>query len=196
MPRAVAAGLPDIAVSADVGRLLMLLTSMTGSGAGARLALELVTLAGYSGTWMARGLAPGGKLVTIEPEPKHADFAQRTFVECGVADRVTVQRAGALEILPRLASEYGTEALDVIFFDAIKAEYPAYFEAAAPLLKPGGLLIADNTLGGGDWWIDAAPGANNSRDAVDRFNRMVAGDPRFDAACVPIREGVMIARRR
>ena len=70
MPRAVAAGLPDIAVSADVGRLLMLLTRMTGNGKGARLAIEVGTLAGYSGIWIARGLASGGRLITIEPNEK------------------------------------------------------------------------------------------------------------------------------
>ena len=87
-PRAVAAGLPDIAVSADVGRLLMILTSMTGGGSGARLAVEVGTLAGYSGIWIARGLAPNGKLYTVEPEKLHADFAQEQFKIAGVADRV------------------------------------------------------------------------------------------------------------
>src|SRR5687767_13276112 len=78
-PRAVAAGLPNIAVTADVGRLLMMLTRMTANGAGARLAIEVGTLGGYSGIWIARGLAPGGRLITIEPDATRAAFAEREF---------------------------------------------------------------------------------------------------------------------
>lgn len=196
MGRAVEGGLPDIAVSADVGRLIGLLTSMTGGGAGARLAIEVGTLAGYSGVWIARGLAPGGRLITIEYDPKHAAFARRTFDEAGVADRVEVRTGAALDVLPELARELGPESVDVALLDAVKTEYPAYFRTLRGMIRPGGLLLADNALGGGEWWIDDAPGANASRDAVDRFNRAVAADPHFETACVPIREGLLIARRR
>src|SRR5262249_48110707 len=94
-------GLPDIAVNAEVGRLLLMLTSMTR----ARLALEIGTLGGYSGIWIARGLAKGGKLVTIEAEPKHAEFAQEQFRRAGVADRVQIRRGLALDVLRQLAGE-------------------------------------------------------------------------------------------
>ena len=104
-PRAVAAGLPDIAVSADVGRLLMLLTAMTGGGRGARLALEVGTLAGYSGIWIARGMAPGGRLITVESEPSHADFAEREFRAAGVSGSVEIRRGAAMRVLPSLAEE-------------------------------------------------------------------------------------------
>lgn len=195
MGRAVAAGLPDIAVSADVGRLLMLLCSMTNGGQGARLALELGTLAGYSGIWIARGLAPSGKLLTVEPEAKHADFAEREFRAAGVSERVRVLRTTALFALDELMREHGPGSFDFVFLDALKEEYPAYFERAALLLRVGGLLAADNALGSGSWWIDTPRGESVLRDAVDRFNRMAAGDERFAAACVPIREGVLIARK-
>lgn len=201
-PRALEAGLPDIAVDGAVGRLLTLLCSTTSGGRGARLAVELGTLAGYSGVWIARGLAPGGRLITVEPEAKHADFAQRTFESCGVGDRVEVRRGFALEEIARFSAEFGPGSIDFAFLDAVKTEYPAYFEGLRALIAPGGLLVADNALGG-SWWIDqvgerAAPSEEHraTREAVDRFNRMVAADSAFETACVPLREGVLIARRR
>jgi predicted O-methyltransferase YrrM len=192
--RAVAAGLPDIAVSADVGRLLMLLTGMTGGGRGARLAIELGTLAGYSGIWITRGLAAGGRLITIESNDAHADFAQREFAAAGLAAVVELRRGPALQVLPALAAEVGPGSVDLVFIDAVKREYPDYFSVVRPLIAVGGLLVADNVLGSQSWWIDVPPG-NPDRDGADRFNRIVAADPDFEAIAVPIREGVLIARR-
>jgi predicted O-methyltransferase YrrM len=192
--RAVAAGLPDIAVSPDVGRFLMILTSMTGGGRGARVAIEVGTLGGYSGIWLARGLAPGGRLVTIEPEARHADFAEREFAAAGLASVVQIRRPG-LMVLPDLAREFGDGGVDVVFMDALKREYPQYFEAIRPAIAVGGLLIADNVLGSNRFWIDAAPGSNADRDGADALNRMLAADPDFEAAAVPLREGVLVARR-
>lgn len=195
VPRAVAAGLPDIAVSADVGRLLMILTGMTGGGRGATLAIEVGTLGGYSGIWIARGLAPGGRLVTIEPEPKHADFAEREFAAAGLAGSVDLRRGTGLDLLPRLAAELGAGAVDLVFLDAIKREYSEYFAAIRSSIAVGGLLVADNVLGSHHWWIDEAPGRNPDRDGADRLNRMLAADPDFEAVALPIREGVLVARR-
>lgn len=193
MDRAVAAGLPPIAITADVGRLLKLLTSMTNDGRGARLAVEIGTLAGYSGIWIARGLGEHGRLVTVEIEPKHADFAQAEFERAGVADRVSIMRCGGLEAIDRIARD-GVE-IDFVFLDADKREYPAYCEKIVPLITRGGLLVADNVLGSGNWWIDDPRGSNESRDAAERFSRMMVDDHRFETVCVPIREGVLIARR-
>ena len=78
----------------------------------------------------------------------------------------------------------------------MKVEYCDYLERAAPLLRPGGLLIADNTLGTGSFWITDPPGESENRDAIDRFNATVAGDPHFEAMVVPIRQGLLVARRR
>lgn len=195
MPRAMAHGIPAIAISPDVGRFLSLLVGLSNGGRGATRALELGALAGYSGIWIARALAPGGTLITIEPEPKHAAFARREFERAGVSDRVEVFEQLAIPALESLNAESAQGTFDFILFDAIKTEYPEYFRLIAPLLKPGGLLVADNALGSGSWWIDQPPGASPERDAIDAFNRMVASDPRFEAACAPIREGVLIARR-
>ncbi len=195
MPRAVAAGLPDIAVSGDVGALLRLLTMMAcGDSASRGKVLELGTLAGYSGIWIALGLPADGRLITIEFNPVHAEFAKGEFRRAGVGEKVRVITGAALDVLPSLAQELGPGSLDLVFIDAIKTEYNEYLRLVRPLLRRGGLLVIDNALGSGHWWIDDAPG-DPSHEAVDRMNRAVAADAGFAAACVPSREGVMIARK-
>lgn len=185
-----AAGLPEIAVSSDVGRLLDLLVRTTR----ARRIVEFGTLGGYSGVWLARALAPGGKLTTVEIDPARAEFARGWFARAGLGDRVEVVVGAALDVLPGILKGIAPGELDVAFVDAVKTEYPAYFEALRGHIAPGGLYIADNALGSMSWWIDQE--GVPDREGVDRANRMAANDPDFDAACVPIREGVMVARRR
>ncbi len=189
MQEAVAAGLPPIAVTAEIGRLLMMLTSMTRG----RLAVEVGTLGGYSGIWIARGLARGGRLITIESEPHHADFAETQFARAGVADRVEVRRGPALEVLPQLAGELGSESVDVVFIDADKMEYPDYWRAVRPMIAVGGIVTADNVLGSNDWWINQL--SEPRRRAADELNRLVADDDDFDAVAVPLKQGVLIGRR-
>jgi caffeoyl-CoA O-methyltransferase len=189
MPAAVRLGLPDIAVSADVGRLLKILTAMTRG----RLAIEVGTLGGYSGIWIARGLAPNGKLITIEPEDLHADFAVKQFQIAGVADRVELRRGTGLNVLAALAKELPAGSVDVVFLDAIKSEYPDYWQIVRPLIAVGGLIIADNVYGSGDWWIDDE--TNPTRKGADQFNRLMAGDSAFEAVAVPLRQGVLVGRR-
>lgn len=189
MDEATRAGLPDIAVSPEVARLLKMLTQTTPG----RLAIELGTLAGYSAIWIARGLKPGGKLYTVELDDKHADFAQDQLAKAGVDDRVELIRGAGIEVLEDLAQRLAPGSVDVVFFDAIKTEYPAYFERARPLIAVGGWLIADNVLGAGSWWIDDEE--NASRAAVDELNRTLAADDDFEATCVPLREGLLLAQR-
>lgn len=184
MERAVEAGLPPIAVSADVGRLLKILAAMTDG----RLAIELGTLAGYSAIWIARGLAEDGRLLTVEHEDAHADFAQAEFEKAGVADKIEIIRGAALDVLPQIAGEVDTSSVDFVFIDARKSEYVDYFRLLKPLIKVGGLLVADNVYATGAGWIDEGHG-------TDEFNRMIAADPDFDAVATPMREGVLIARR-
>lgn len=196
MDRAVEAGLPRIAVSADVGRLLMVLAELTcGSSASPRV-VEVGALGGYSALWLARGMGGKGRLVTIEPEPGHAAFARDEFARAGMSDRIELRESTGLDELPRLLEELGEGSVDVVFLDAIKSEYRGYAEHAAGLLRPGGLLIADNCLGS-SWWITDAPGTDEGRDAVDAFNRWIAGEESgFLACCVANREGLVVARKR
>ncbi|MGH8870876.1 MAG: O-methyltransferase [Acidimicrobiia bacterium] len=184
MDEALAAGLPAISVGPDVGRLLMILTSMTAG----RLAVEVGTLGGYSGIWITRGLRPDGRLITIEYEPKHADFAQLQFERAGVSDRVELRRGAGVEVLSQLAEELGPGSVDVLFLDAVKSEYGDYFRIARPLIPVGGLVIADNVYGIGVGWIDEGHG-------TDEFNRLIAADSDFEAVAFPFREGVLIGRR-
>src|SRR5688572_4844830 len=159
MDEAIAVGLPAIAVGPDVGRLLMILTAMTRG----RLAIEVGTLAGYSGIWIARGLARDGRLITIESEPAHADFAQREFETAGVSAAVEIRRGAAMDVLPVLAADLEPASVDFVFLDATKREYPDYFAVIRPLIAAGGLLVADNVLGSRTWWIDAPAGRSADR---------------------------------
>lgn len=184
MSRAVDAGMPPIAVSADVGRLLKILVSMTPG----KLAIELGTLAGYSAIWIARGLADDGRLITVEYEDAHADFAEKELEKAGVADKVEVVRGAALDVLPSIADRVGEGSVDFVFVDARKSEYVDYFRILRPLLNVGGLYVADNVYATSAGWIDQGQG-------TDEFNRLIASDPDFDAVATPMREGVLIARK-
>jgi predicted O-methyltransferase YrrM len=184
MARAIDAGMPPIAVSADVGRLLKILVSMTPG----HLAIELGTLAGYSGIWIARGLAEDGRLITVEHKDAHADFAEEEFKKAGVAEKVEVVRGAALDVLPGIADRVGKRSVDFVFVDAHKAEYVDYFHILKPLLKVGALYVADNVYATSAGWIDQGQG-------TDEFNRLIASDPDFDAVATPMREGVLIARK-
>ena len=175
-------GLPPIAVSADEGRLLqVLLTSIR-----ARRVLEVGTLGGYSAIWMARVLPDDGELVSIEIEPRHAEFARRYIQRAGLADRVDIRIGRALDVLPSLDGE----KYDAVFIDADKEPMPNYFEWALRLLRPGGLIIADNTLWGGRVLDNAE--RDEKTTAVREFNRRMATDPRVLSILVPTHDGVAI----
>lgn len=185
MDRAVQAGLPRFAVSPDVGRLLMILASLTPG----RLAIELGTLAGYSAIWIARGMAPEGRLLTVERDEAHAAFAQGELRRAGLEDRVEIVRGAALDVLGDLAERLAPSSVDFVFIDAAKSEYVEYFRMLKPLIAPGGVVVADNVYATGQGWIDEGYG-------TDDFNRLVASDADFEATATPMREGVLIARRR
>jgi predicted O-methyltransferase YrrM len=198
MSRAIAEGIPDIAVSPETGRFLSLLARMAGGlggGGGARMIVEVGTLAGYSTIWLSRGLAPGGRIVTLELNPKHADFAQREFARAGIAARVQIRRGPALESLTTMARTMPPASVDMVFLDCVKTEYPEYFRIVRPMIRAGGLLVADNILSSNTWRIDDGPGSSPDRDAVDEFNHLVAADPAFESIGVPIGNGVLVARR-
>src|SRR5205814_1026973 len=112
----------------------------------------------------------------------------------GLAGRVRVEVGPALEVLPRVAAELGPRSIELAFLDADRKEFEAYWAILRPLLAPGGLLVADNVLGSTTWWIDDA--GEPDRDAVDRFNRAIAGDPGLEATAVLTRHGLLVARRR
>jgi predicted O-methyltransferase YrrM len=139
-----AAGLPPISVSPNQGRLLMLLALAVG----ARRILEIGTLGGYSTIWLARALPPGGQLVTLEVDPRHAEVARGNLARAGLAGLVEVRLGAALDTLPQLAAEAGGP-FDLFFIDADKQSTPDYFAWALRLGRRGSLIIVDNVVRGG-----------------------------------------------
>ena len=137
----VAAGLPPISVTPNQGKLLQLLARMQG----ARKILELGTLGGYSTIWLARALPAGGRLITLEAEPRYAEVAQANIARAGLSELVELRVGPALQTLPELHAE-GAGPFDLIFIDADKQNYPGYFEWALRLSRPGTLIVGDNVV--------------------------------------------------
>lgn len=170
----VAAGLPTIAVSPAQGKLLMILARASG----ARRILEIGTLGGYSAIWLARALPGGGRLVSLELEPKHAGVARANIARAGLAGRVEVRVGPAVESLAHLAAE-GAEPFDFVFIDADKPGYVDYLHGAMRLSRPGTLIVADNVVRQGKV-LDAAGDDSNAQGAR-RFNEELAAEPRLSA---------------
>ena len=171
------AGLPPIAVSPLQGRLLGLLARAMG----ARRVLEVGTLGGYSAICLARGLAQGGRLVTAELEPHHAEVARANLARAGLADRVEVRVGPANETLRALARE-GAEPFDLVFIDADKSGYPEYFELALGLVRVGSVIVADNVVRDGE--VADADSADEAVRGVRRFLERVGGEPRVEATAI------------
>ena len=172
-----AAGLPSIQVAPNQGRLLQLLARALG----ARSILELGTLGGYSTLWLARGLNPGGRLVTLEAEPRHADVAEANFARAGLSGVITLRRGPALETLPRLASERAGP-FDLVFIDADKPSLPDYFTWCLRLSRPGTVIVVDNVVRDGE--VGDATSADPSVQGVQRMNALIAAEPRVSATAI------------
>ncbi|RTZ92087.1 MAG: O-methyltransferase [Bacillota bacterium] len=186
------AGLPAISVGATVGRWLTLLTAVCRDG-GSKLVVEVGTLGGASALALAGGLAADGKLITIEANPDHVEFARAAIQRSGET-RIDVRQGEGLTLLPELVEELGQGSCDLLFLDAIKTEYPGYLDAGLPLLRSGGLIVADNVLGAGDGWIPDSIDDEPSRVAIDQFNRRVSDHPRLQGTILPMRQGLLVAR--
>jgi predicted O-methyltransferase YrrM len=171
------AGLPEIAVSPNEGKFLMILAQAVG----ARSILEMGTLGGYSTIWLARALPPDGKLITLEFDPKHAEVASANVAGAGLADKVEVRVGKALDILPELAAE-GLGPFDLIFIDADKGNYPGYLEWAVRLSRPGTVIIGDNVVRDGKVIDPADP--DPSIQGVRRMNEIIAAEPRLCATAI------------
>ena len=171
------AGLPEIQVSANQGKLLHLLARMQG----ARRILELGTLGGYSTIWLARALPADGRLITLEYEAKHAEVARANFMRAGVDKLVDVRVGTALETLPQLEKE-GCGPFDLIFIDADKENYAGYFEWSLRLARRGTVIIADNVVRTG---AVIEPNSTDLRvQGVRRFLDLVAVEPRVSATAI------------
>ncbi|MEU6168765.1 O-methyltransferase [Streptomyces tanashiensis] len=187
-----AAGLPEIAVAPNQGKLLHLLASTQG----ARTVLEIGTLGGYSTIWLARALPADGRLITLEYDPAHADVARANIARAGLDKIVEVRTGAALDTLPRLEAE-GAGPFDLVFIDADKVNNPRYVEWALKLSRPGTLIIVDNVVRNGR--VATAhpddPAITGTREMFD----LVAREPRLDATAVQTvgtkgYDGLLLAR--
>jgi predicted O-methyltransferase YrrM len=172
-----AAGLPPISVSPNEGKLLHLLARLCG----ARAILEIGTLGGYSAIWLARALPRGGRLITLEADPAHAEVARANIARAGLADVVELRLGRAQETLPRLAAE-GRGPFDLVFIDADKPSIPEYFRWALELSRPGGVVVVDNVVRDGAV-LDAA-GGDPAVAGVRRLNELLAAEPRVSATTI------------
>lgn len=162
------AGLPDIAVSPTQGKLLNLLARVQG----ARNILEIGTLGGYSTLWLAKALPPGGRIITLEADPKHAEVARANISRAGYGNQVQVRLGAALDTLPELERER-VGPFDLAFIDADKRSNPDYFQWALKLSRRGGLIIVDNVVREGRV-LDAAsedPAVQGVRRLVEMMGR-------------------------
>jgi predicted O-methyltransferase YrrM len=172
-----AAGLPQINVAPNQGKLLHLLARIQG----ARRILEIGTLGGYSAIWLGRALPPDGRLITLEYDARHAEVARGNLARAGL-DGITEVRVGpALESLPKLAEEQ-QEPFDLVFIDADKVNNPHYVEWALKLTRPGSLIILDNVVRGGQV-TDAGsedPSVKGTRAALE----LIASNPKLSGTAV------------
>ncbi len=182
--RASEEGLPQINIRPEEGRLLQLLAAALG----ARRALEIGTLGGYSGTWIARGLAPGGHLITVEVDAHHAQVARANFALAGLQEMVEVVEGDALQLLPRLARR---GPYDLIFIDAEKVNYPRYLAWA---LQNGRAIAAHNVFRKGR--ILDREDRDPAVDAIRQFNAALAQAPGWIATIFPAGDGMAIGVRQ
>jgi predicted O-methyltransferase YrrM len=171
----VEAGIPQIAVAPNQGKLLYLLARMQG----ARNVLEIGTLAAYSTIWLARAVGPSGAVITLEADPRHAEVARGNITRAGLNGVVEVRVGKALDMLPDVARH---APFDFTFIDADKQHIPEYFDWALRLSKPGSIIVVDNVIRDGAV-IDAS-----SNDAsvlgVRRLNDRLANEPRVSATTI------------
>lgn len=164
------------------GRLLKLLAALSG----AKRVLEIGTFTGYSALSLAEGLPDDGRVVTCEIEKAHADMARKYFERSPHGHKIEIRMGSALETLASLAGPF-----DLAFIDADKGNYPAYYERVMELIRPGGLILLDNTLWSGQV-LD--PGDAESR-AIDAVNRRIAADARVENVLLTVRDGLQIVRK-
>jgi caffeoyl-CoA O-methyltransferase len=174
---------PQMQVGRLEGDVLRILVKLCG----ARRALEIGMFTGYSGLMIAEGLPEDGTLVTCDVDPKAEAIARRAFARSPVGRKIEIRIGPALETLKTMKGP-----LDFVFIDADKENYLAYYEGVLPLLRPGGLIVADNTL-----WSGRVLAPKSSSDhAIVRFNEVVARDARVDKVVLTVRDGMTLAVKR
>lgn len=177
--------MPAINLKPFEGRLLQFLIYALA----ARKVVEIGTLAGYSGVWIARALPPGGKLYTLEKSSKHAEVARASFERAGLADRVELLEGAAQDWLPKLAAK---GPFDLVFIDADKGGYPGYLAWAIDNLRLGGMVAAHNAFRNGKV---LAPQSDDDQ-MIQAFNRALADDTRLESMILAIGDGMAVGIKK
>jgi len=181
-------GIPHISIKAFEGRLLQFLAELISAGK----IVEIGTLAGYSGIWLARALPDDGKLYTLEMEPRHAAVAQENFTNAGLADKVDLRQGVATESLKALSAE---APFDFIFIDADKVSYPQYLAWAIDNVRSGGLIVAHNALTSDGRPRVFPPFAEGDQQVVE-YNQSIAEDERLSSFIIGAGAGLSVARKK
>ena len=163
------AGLPGIQISPIQGKLLQLLAV----ACNAQKILEIGSLGGYSGIWLARALPSGGRFITLEINSTHANVVRNAFAKANVRDRAEVRVGRALDLLPKLESE---APFDLVFIDADKPPYPQYLDWALRLTRPGSIIVADNVIRSGRAFEEPE---DEGMAGIVAYNKRIASDPRL-----------------
>jgi caffeoyl-CoA O-methyltransferase len=174
-------------IGADEGALLTMLARLLG----AQRAIEVGTFTGYSSLCIARGLAAGGSLLCCDVSEEWTAIGRRAWERAGVGDRIDLRIAPALDTLRSLPSD---PVVDLVFIDADKPNYAAYWDELVPRVRPGGVLLADNVLWSGEICDESASGDNV--EALRAFNEKVAADERVETVVLTAFDGLTIARKR
>jgi len=180
----------NMQISPEQGQFMALLAKLTG----ATRCIEVGVFTGYSSLAVALALPPDGRIVACDISPEYTAVARRYWAEAGVADRIDLRLAPALETLDALLAGGGEATYDFGFIDADKGGYVDYYERLLRLLRPGGLVAVDNTL----WDGRVADEGNDEPDtrAIRAFNERLRDDERVDLSLVPIGDGLTLARKR
>ena len=158
---------------------------------GAKKTLEIGVFLGYSSSWVALALPPGGKVIACDVSEEYTARARRTWQAAGVEDRIDLRLGPALETLDRLLAEGHAGTFDMAFIDADKSNYSNYYDRAFKLVRAGGLIVADNVLWDGKP-IDPAA-TDEDTEAIRAFNLKVHADPRVAIGMVPLGDGLTLA---
>jgi predicted O-methyltransferase YrrM len=168
------------------GKMLELFTKMIQP----QTILEIGTYTGYSGVCLARGLKKGGKLITLDINDELETMVRGFFEESGLADQIDYRLGNALEIIPTLKGPF-----DLVFIDADKFNNATYFDLIIDKVRPGGIILADNVLWSGKVLVAEGQKIDKDTKAILDFNDKIQNDPRVENVLLPIRDGIMMARK-
>ncbi|MGH8355427.1 MAG: O-methyltransferase [Pseudomonas sp.] len=177
-------------IAPEQGQFMALLVKLTG----AKRLLEIGTFTGYSALCMAGAMPEDGRLTCCDIDEQYTAIARRYWQEAGLERRIELRLAPALETLAELERTGQGGRFDLVFIDADKANYPAYLEHALELLRPGGLILFDNTLWSGRV-LEANPDSADTR-AIQALNLALKDDPRLDLSLLPLGDGLSLCRKR